>query len=185
MTPSFKINISSAPLEQRDPDLSTAFNDREIAVAENIRHLCVPLGPYRNLTNITAAIFATHKRALVLNHAAIRVLSDESLDVFKNPAEDTFLHFKRIAVRLSRGGQRGDYGGDIRLSHAFESDELVNLYLRYHKSGVLNENATALFWKDSMRILNHMTANGLRPGDLARDHRFFRFLVPIRSPLDC
>lgn len=44
----------------------------------DIKKLIVPLGPYRNLTTFTAAIFTLHPQCLALNHAGKRLLNNKT-----------------------------------------------------------------------------------------------------------
>lgn len=93
----------------------------------------------------------------------------------------------QTAVRLSQGGTRGGYGGDVRLSHVFDSNSLKQIYFENFGDRVLaeNKNITTLLWKDSMRITNYMLKSGINPGEIANKVPGIKFLVPIRNPIDC
>ncbi|WP_141693805.1 sulfotransferase [Methyloligella halotolerans] len=151
-------------------------------VASNISTIGIPLGPYRNLTTLTAAILATHPQCLVLNHAASWMLEDRRLDFFWKGDLEQFL---KAAVDHSFGGERGKVGGDIRLSHAFDDAAMRSLYERFNGDAVLTPNIRTLYWKDSMRVTNHMERLGIGPAEFTARYPQVRFLLPIRRPLDC
>ncbi|MHB8529324.1 MAG: hypothetical protein ACYC8V_07420, partial [Caulobacteraceae bacterium] len=43
------------------------------AIVDGVRRTAVILGPYRNLTTLTASVLALHPQCQVLNHASDRI----------------------------------------------------------------------------------------------------------------
>jgi hypothetical protein len=93
--------------------------------------------------------------------------------------------FREVAVQFLQGGQRGAYGGSILLSHAYDDAALRNAYGARYGTEILKEGATVLFWKDSMRLTNYLDQRKIDPLSLAARVPSLRFVLPVRSPLDC
>lgn len=147
--------------------------------------VCLALGPYRNLTTLTAATLFLHPNCQVLNHAGSRIFGNRRVDFLSDYSEERFNHFIQFAIKISGKGQRGILGGSITYSHAFDSK--YELKKEFEKTGLELEKKQikCLFWKESL-----LTSNLIREKhvDLCRifekDDRL-RFLMPIRNPLDC
>ncbi len=165
-------------------ELLKPMSAEETAAAKNIRHIVVPLGPYRNLTTQTAAIFALHPNAIVLNHAGRRIFPRRSLNWVRKPEPQRLDQFIRAAVRLCQGGQRGDYGGSILLSHAFQNVEVRAAYQRRFQDKIIKNSVSVLYWKESMRVTNCLI-NGQNIRDVLVYLPNVLFLVPVRNPIDC
>ena len=71
--------------------------------------LCLFLGPYRNLTTLTASTLFLHPNCQVLNHASTRIFGDQRIDFFANYSDATFDAFLRYAIHISQSGARGQY----------------------------------------------------------------------------
>src|SRR5690349_16380034 len=107
-----------------------AYRQWELASArsvttDQIRSVCLFLGPYRNLTTLTASLLFLHPRCQVLNHAACRIFGDPRFDFLADYSERRFNDFMRYAIHASRGGRRGQFGGSITHSHAFDEQYLT------------------------------------------------------------
>ena len=50
-----------------------------------LRSVCLALGPYRNLTTLTAGILSLHPQCQVLNHAGVRLLPDPERNFLADP----------------------------------------------------------------------------------------------------
>jgi hypothetical protein len=145
--------------------------------------LALLLGPYRNLTTLTAAVLGLHPECVVFNHGFVRVVRHQSLTPFAPSGTPGFDRFLRFAIAAAREGRQGVYGGTIEASHAHERSAMQ----------VAQERARSLptaaprvvVWKDSMRITNHLRTIGQPPAKLARRNARLRFVLPIRNPLDC
>lgn len=165
-------------------DFARPLRAEELAAADRIGTVVLPLGPYGNLTTMTAALFAFHPNAVVLNHAADRVFGSR-FDPFDDLGPERWRTFKAGALRLLQHGRKSSYGGNVLFSHAFRSGELRDLYAARFGATLLKPRASTLFWKDSMRFTNRFLAD--RPGIdaflAANDQTVF--LLPVRNPMDC
>ena len=75
--------------------------------------VCLALGPYRNLTTLTAATLFLHPNCQVLNHAGNRIYGNEEVDFLSNYSKERFDRFIQFATQISIQGARGDVGGSI------------------------------------------------------------------------
>lgn len=151
-----------------------------------LRTICVLVGPYRNLTTITASVLALHPHCQVLNHAGSRILNARRLDFFRFPERTTFDAFARYAIWISRAGRRGDFGGSITLSHAFaNSAELRELYRDAYGERRVKDVIHTVCWKESLAVTKHIRVHGVDLAELLHADPRLRFLLPIRNPLDC
>ena len=82
--------------------LSNLFRAAPVNNIEDIKTACVFLGPYRNLTTLTASVLALHPRCQMLNHAGGRIFSESELNFIENHSlEKVYLKFKeRILIPL-------------------------------------------------------------------------------------
>jgi len=151
-----------------------------------LRTVCLALGPYRNLTTLSASILFLHPHCQVLNHGGARIFNDPDLDFLLHPDPAITDNFLRYAIQISTKGKRGKTGGSIVHSHAFdEKHKLGRLYRQHFGDQLIKEEIHSLFWKESLRTSLHMRKHDIDPGLLfAREPRL-RFLLPIRNPLDC
>ncbi len=152
---------------------------------KRLRTLCMFLGPYRNLTTLTASILALHPNCQVLNHAGERVFDDNRVNFLFDYTDDKFHAFCKFAIAASQGGEHGDYGGSITLSHAFEHTKTREVYERRFGGSLLREEVRSIAWKESLRVANFIRRHDVDiPGLLERNPKI-RFLMPVRNPLDC
>jgi hypothetical protein len=152
---------------------------------DSLRTVCLALGPYRNLTTLTASLLFLHPNCQVLNHAGQRIFYDDRLDFIKEYSEERFAGFCRYAINISRKGKRGDYGGSITHSHAFDDKHRMATTFKAASLPLIKNNITALFWKESLRTSNHIRDNNVDLDKLFAQNKKVRFLLPIRNPLDC
>lgn len=147
--------------------------------------LAIILGPYRNLSTLTAAVLALHPQVQVLNHAGEVLWSDEQLDIFKTRDQPTYERFMRAAWELSGAGQRGLRGGSILHSHAFDAEEIKALYHARYGDETRKQEAEWLILKESMRIQNRLMTTPDLLDQLCEQFPDIRFIMPLRDPLDC
>lgn len=149
-----------------------------------LRTVCCILGPYRNLTTLTASLFALHPVCRVLNMAAMRILPLPEVDFPGDPSPETMRRFLRYALYLAEAGERGDRGGSITLSHAFDHDVVRRRYAESLEaaSGTLPQ---VLVWKDPLYLSNRLHEPDVVPSRLLELHPRLQFLLPIRNPMDC
>ncbi|MEX0852817.1 MAG: hypothetical protein WD036_05985 [Bauldia sp.] len=147
--------------------------------------LVIILGPYRNLTTLTAAVLALHPHCQVLNHASVRLLPDRSLNFLRTPDNATYERFLAAAKDLSAEGRRGGYGGSILYSHAFEDARFRDLYHGRYGDLMVKPDATHLVWKDSMQVQRLLMERDRLFGRLCSRFPEMKFVLPMRDPLDC
>lgn len=152
---------------------------------EECRTVCLALGPYRNLTSLTAATLFLHPNCQVLNHAGNRIYGNHEVDFLSNYSRERFNRFIQFAIHISGGGARGDFGGSITHSHAFDSVHEMKQMFSETETGLIKSDIHCLFWKESLS-----TSNLIRQKQIDLDHILgeedrLRFLMPIRNPLDC
>lgn len=149
-----------------------------------IRTLGIILGPYRNLTTLTAGLLALHPGCQVLNHAGMRIFQWKRLNIFKDPEREKTERFMRYAVHISRGGRRGDYGGSITLSHAFTREPMRGLYASRYGTCTVKDEIRSLVWKESLRITNILRSGKTDLDLVMKEIPRIRFILPVRNPLD-
>ncbi len=165
-------------------DFLSPLGPAELAAADAITTVVLPLGPYRNLTTMTAALFAFHPQAVVLNHAAERIFGTR-FDPFERLDPDRWRAFKGGALRLLRHGRRSSYGGNVLLSHSFREGGLRERYVARFGEVLAKPGATTLFWKDSMRFQNRLMAGRPSMEAFAAAYPEAIFIFPVRNPMDC
>jgi len=151
----------------------------------HLKTVCFLLGPYRNLTTLTSALVALHPHCQVLNHASDRVLPMFEKKVICNYSEKGFEQFVKYAIHLSLGGERGQVGGSIIFSHAFDHQIIKEKFTKRYGTDLLKKDIRCFFWKDSIQVANFIRNNKVNLGDLLEQNDKIRFLMPIRNPMDC
>lgn len=151
-----------------------------------VQTLCLALGPYRNLTTLTASVLFLHPNCQVLNHGSSRILGEPEIDFLLNYDDERFNAFMRYAIHISTGGSRGKRGGSIVHSHAFdEKHKMGQLYKARFGSQVLKKEILSIFWKESLRTSQHIRNNNIDLDRIFKANSKLRFLLPIRHPIDC
>jgi len=163
---------------------------RDIAAArtlpiEDIRTVCLFLGPYRNLTTLTASILFLHPNCQVLNHAANRIFNDRRTDFFDGYEDEKFDTFVRYAIYASTGGGRGMLGGSITHSHAFDEGHVTRELFESTGGKLIKEKIHSLIWKESLRTSNRIRKTGVDLGAIFARNPRLRFMLPVRNPIDC
>lgn len=165
-------------------NLPLRLKSRHLDVA-TIQRVCICLGPYRNLTTLTASLLALHPDVVVLNHAGWRVFSDASLNFLARPERQRVERFCRFAALASRGGKRGDFGGAIEKSHAFDRAEMAAAHREARRQAASERIPRCVFWKESLRTSNFLHEHPIDFDALFRLEPAVVFLMPVRFPLDC
>jgi hypothetical protein len=150
----------------------------------SIRSVCLFLGPYRNLTTLTASLLFLHPRCQVLNHAAARIFGDPRLDFLADYSERRFNDFMRYAIHASRGGRRGQFGGSITHSHAFDEQYLTRELFEAAGGHLVKPVIHSLVWKESLRTSLHLRHLRVDLDLLFARNPRLRFLLPVRNPID-
>jgi hypothetical protein len=151
-----------------------------------VKTVCLAMGPYRNLTTLTASILFLHPNCQVLNHGAERIFGDNRLDFLLQYSKQAADNFIRYAIYLSGHGSRGKQGGSITLSHAFDGKHKIQaLYNKQFGDRLIKEEINAVFWKESLRTSFHLRKHAIDLQRLFEQEQRLRFLLPIRNPIDC
>lgn len=153
--------------------------------AGRIDTVAVVLGPYRNLTTLTASTLALHPQVQVLNHAAERLWKLPEADFLARPDAGHLARFVEQALIASTGGRRGQHGGSILMSHAFDDEGLQGLYARRYGDLRLKPDARVLVWKDSMLVQRRLMERDAAIFEVLDALPQVRFILPVRHPLDC
>ncbi|OYT27592.1 MAG: hypothetical protein B6U97_00980 [Candidatus Altiarchaeales archaeon ex4484_96] len=149
-----------------------------------IKTVGIMLGPYRNLTTLTASVLSLHPNCQVLNHAGERVFSNKKINFFQDYSEKKFSSFLSFAVYASLHGRGGNYGGGIFHSHAFDHGIMKEKYFARYDSH-LKKKINCLFWKESLKVSNIIKNEALDIDDLLKKNKRLRFILPIRNPINC
>jgi hypothetical protein len=165
-----------------DARLRKLGSDAEID-PEQLESVCILLGPYRNLTTLTCSVLSLHPQCLVLNHAGQRALPNRRLNFLTDYSRDKFLEFVRYAGYASRGGAGGEYGGDIRLSHAFGFGAMQQAEAKLQ--GRERGPTRCLVWKESHLVSNVLQRKQVDVTRLLQVNDKLRFMLPVRDPIDC
>jgi hypothetical protein len=153
---------------------------------DSVRSVCLLLGPYRNLTTLTASTLFLHPNCQVLNHAATRIFGDERIDFLAEYSDERFDAFLRYAIYISQSGKRGQYGGSITYSHAFDDEHAMkDLHAQRAGGSLLKPDIQSLVWKESLRTSNHIRDLKVDLDAIFAKNQKLRFLIPIRCPIDC
>lgn len=152
---------------------------------QSCESVCLALGPYRNLTTLTAATLFLHPNCQVLNHASSRIYGKRQIDFLSNYSDERFNRFIQFAIEISSKGQKGDLGGSITYSHAFYSKYKMMEVYQKNNLGLLKNQIKCLFWKESLRTSNLIREKQIDLGNIFDKDDRLRFLLPIRNPLDC
>lgn len=152
---------------------------------DRVETVCLALGPYRNLTTLTAATLFLHPNCQVLNHASDRVFGISEIDFLSDFSKRKLDRFIRFAIWISVKGKRGDYGGSITHSHAFSSGHVMQELYQSTNTGLLKEEVKSLFWKESLKTSNLIRGKGIDLNSIFDSDERLRFLLPIRNPMDC
>ncbi|MCP4693418.1 MAG: PqqD family peptide modification chaperone [Desulfobacterales bacterium] len=170
---------------EREPMGSSEKDDAE-QKTRGIRTVCLTLGPYRNLTTLTAGIVSLHPSCQVLNHGAIRILSDKRVNFLQDYSESKFHRFVRRVISMSREWRAGLHGGSILTSHAFFNHDIMKKsYRDRYGQTLLKKDVKCLFWKDSMQLSNFIKRKRPDLADIFARNDRLKFLTPIRNPMDC
>ncbi len=156
----------------------------EPSIVDGVRRVAVMLGPYRNLSTLTASVLALHPECQILNHAGERILRRRRFDFIASPEERTWRDFVAMALRASTGGRRGWYGGSILNAHAFASPELQHAYRSRFGANPLKANPRCLVWKESMKVQQRLMDNPAAFQAIITNHPQVVFIAPMRNPLD-
>jgi hypothetical protein len=165
-------------------DVIDLRRSRKLDIHE-IESVCLALGPYRNLTTLTASTLFLHSNCQVLNHAGKRIYGNKEIDFLQDFSKDKLDRFVQFAIQISTKGHRGDSGGSITYSHAFDARYKTKEIFDKVGLEATKQKIKCLFWKESLRTSNIIRERRVDLADIFRKDNRLRFLLPIRNPLDC
>ena len=154
------------------------------ASGPDLRTVGLILGPYRNLTTLTASALSLHPECQVLNHAGRRLVKGRR-DFITHPDAHHLDRFCQAALEASTTGRRGHYGGSIQFSHAFDREQIRQLYQDRYGDQVIKERVRVLVWKESGDVTELIRSDADRIFRLLDNEPRLRYLMPVRHPLDC
>jgi hypothetical protein len=168
-----------------DADFDVDLMESHVVDIQGCETVCLALGPYRNLTTLTAATLFLHPNCQVLNHAGKRIYGNEKVDFLSNYSKERFDRFIQFAIQISIKGTRGDAGGSIIHSHAFDTHHAMGAVFLEAGGEVIKPQINCLFWKESLATSNLIREKNLDLASILNKEARLRFLMPIRNPLDC
>ena len=139
-----------------DTDLETVAGN-----TAEIKTVCLALGPYRNLTTLTAGMLFLHPNCQVLNHAGMRIFGDKNLDFLIEYSDEKFESFLQYGIYNSQTGRPGGYGGSITYSHAFENGNKLRDIFEAEGGDSVKKNVECFFWKESLMTSFHIRDNSV------------------------
>lgn len=161
------------------------FASRNTDIAE-VRTVCLAVGPYRNLTTLTASLCGLHPNCQALNHGGNQILRDRRLNFLRDYSDERFDAFTRFAVYVSANSRKGvQWGGSIVGSHAFKRDAMREAYAERFGDELVKEHVHSVFWKESLRTSNLLRNEKVDLGAIFARNDKLRFLYPVRNPLAC
>ena len=161
------------------------FASRSTDISE-VRTVCLAVGPYRNLTTLTASLCGLHPNCQALNHGGNQILRDRRLNFLEDYSDERFDAFTRFAVYVSANSRKGvQWGGSIVGSHAFKREAMRNAYAERFGDGLVKEHVHSVFWKESLRTSNLLRHENVDLGAMFARNDKLRFLYPVRNPLAC
>ena len=166
---------------QKEMDIESS---KDINTAE-IKTVCLALGPYRNLTTLTAGMLFLHPNCQVLNHAGMRIFGDKSLDFLIEYSDEKFESFLQYGIYNSQTGRPGGYGGSITYSHAFENGNKLRDIFESEGGDSVKKSVQCFFWKESLMTSFHIRDNSVDLDKLFASNKKIRFLIPVRNPMHC
>jgi len=166
------------------PDKIALIESKSIDIA-GCQTVCLALGPYRNLTTLTAAVLFLHPDCQVLNHAGPRIFGNREVDFLSAFSKERLDRFIQFGIIISTEGRRGAYGGSITLSHAFDQKHEIKSIHEKSGLGLLKKNIKSLFWKESLKTSTLIRSRNIDLGSIFDKDERLRFLMPIRNPFDC
>jgi len=151
----------------------------------NLKTVCLALGPYRNLTTLTASLLFLHPRCQVLNHGSDRILPNPGVNFLHEYSAMKFNAFLKQFIGMSAEGRRGRYGGSITLSHAFDDGRILETYKERFDETKIKHEIECLFWKESLRVSRFIQQHNINLESIFHKNSQLRFLMPMRNPVDC
>jgi len=174
-------------INKKRANMSYLFNKLKIDRVDisNLKTVCLFLGPYRNLTTLTASILFLHPNVQVFNHGGVRIYDNKKVNFFNDYSDEKFDLFCKYLIYYSKSGRGGDYGGSILYSHAFFNKKLINLYKSRYGYSRVKDKIDCIVWKESLRNATYFRDNNIDLKSILIKNNKIRFILPVRNPMDC
>ncbi len=167
---------SNPPLGELTPELKHKLED--------IKTVCLFLGPNRNLTTLAASVLALHPNCQVMSHGGQRVFPDPELNFLKDYSDEKFVKFCHFVYVMSQTRDKGSFGGGITITHAFRYHKIMrNTFRRRYGRSMLKEDVQSLVWKEAHRTDDFIEQNNIDVATLLAKNEKLRLLMPVRNPL--
>jgi hypothetical protein len=151
---------------------------------EQLKTICIFLGPHRNLTTLTASVLALHPNCQILSHAGPRVfpvVERNFLDDYSEEKMNNFLHFAYV---MSQTADRGEYGGSITVTHPFRDHEIIReTYRKRYGRKMVKDRVDCLIWKEAHLVQNYVDEHIIDLGTILEKNDKLRLIMPVRNPL--
>ncbi len=152
---------------------------------ENLRTVCLFLGPNRNLTTLAASVLALHPNCQVMSHGGLRVLPEEKLNFMNGYSEEKFREFCHFLWVMSQNGDKGSFGGSITITHAFRDYETLHAtFRRRYGRSLMKRDVKSLIWKEAHRTDDYVAEHNTDLGAIMKKNEKLRFILPIRNVVD-
>jgi len=154
----------------------------------NPNTLCLFLGPYRNLTSLTAVMLWLHPQCQVLNHG-YRLVGGERMRWFLT-AEDSerFNIFIRLLTELSTQVVDKEECSPHVLQVVQDNAGVEDAFGRLHgvpPVAMVKDPMKCLVWKESQLVMNELLAIDIQWDELFAQNSKLRFIMPFRNPMEC
>ena len=152
---------------------------------DNIKSVCLMVGPYRNLTTLLAGVMALHPNVQVMNHGMVTLFKNKENNFISNYSPETLNKFKIAAYKRSQVMVRGILGGSVLASHAYDDKyPLIKMYKKRYGQSMTKKDPKCILWKESLRTLNAI--NKLSDDEVSKlmNDPEIRLIMPIRNPFD-
>lgn len=151
---------------------------------DDLRTVCLFLGPHRNLTTLTASTLALHPNCQVLSHGGPRVLPVEELNFLENYSDEKMVNFLHFALVMSETGDRGEYGGSITVTHPFRDHPIIReTYRRRYGRAMAKKEIHCLVWKEAHLVSEYVAEKNIDLGQVLRQNDKLQIIMPVRNPI--
>jgi hypothetical protein len=156
--------------------------------ADELNTVCLFLGPYRNLTSLTAVMLWLHPQCQVLNHGFRLVGAQQAIGFMAPEDSPTFHEYVDLLIDLSTQVVGNEECSPHALRVVQENAGVEDAFERLHGVGVgpiKKDPLRSLVWKDSQIITNLLLNMSIMWDEIFDANGKVRFLMPYRNPMEC
>jgi hypothetical protein len=155
------------------------------AKIDQLRTVCIFLGPNRNLTTLAASVLALHPNCQVMSHGGSRVLPEENLNFMNGYSEEKFRNFCHFLWVMSQNSDKGSFGGSITVTHAFRDYKTLHAtFRRRYGRSLIKRDVKSLIWKEAHQTDDYVAEHKVDLGAVISKNDKLRFILPIRNMID-